>query len=291
MLTIGSHLSSSKGYLAMAKEAVRIGANTFQFFTRNPRGGRAKALDPEDVRAFADYAGRNGIGVILAHASYTLNPATVDLKLRKFMLETVADDLLRLESTPGNLYNIHPGSHVGRGAEAAIATIAETLDIVLEPEPSTTFLLETMSGHGSEVGGTFEELRAILDAAARGDRVGVCLDTCHVFAAGYDIVNDLDGVLRRFDKIVGLKRLRAIHLNDSMFGPGQHKDRHAKIGEGAIGLEAFGRIINHPDLRGIPFYLETPNDTDGWAAEIALLRGLYRKPEKSAGRSRKKRTD
>ena len=279
MLTIGSHLSSSKGYLAMAREAAGMNANTFQFFTRNPRGGRAKALDPGDVAAFLEFAKEHGIGPVLAHASYTLNPATADPKLRAFVLETIADDLGRLEHTPGNMYNIHPGSHTGRGVEAGIESIAQTLDTVLEPESRTAFLLETMSGHGSEVGGSFEELRAIIDASKYGKRLGVCLDTCHVFAAGYDIVKDLDGVLKHFDAVVGLGRLKAIHLNDSMFGPGQRKDRHAKIGEGEIGLDAFARIINHPALREIPFLLETPNDVRGWAEEIATLRGLYKEKE------------
>ena len=284
MLAIGCHLSSAKGYLAMGREAVRIGANTFQYFTRNPRGGRAKDIDPGDVAAYLDFAREHGIGTILAHAAYTLNPATSDARVRDFARRTMADDLVRLEHTPGNLYNFHPGSHVGAGPEKAVAAIAELLDEVLDAGIQTTVLLETMSGKGSEVGGTFEEIRAVIDAAKVGDRLGVCLDTCHVFDAGYDIVNDLDGVLKRFDRVVGLKRLRAVHLNDSLNPMGSRKDRHAKIGEGHIGREAFTRITNHPALRNIPFFLETPNDLDGYAREIADLKATYA----PAGHSRKR---
>lgn len=282
MLTIGSHLSSSKGYLAMGMEAVRIGANTFQFFLRNPRGGKAKELNPEDIAHFNGYAREHSLGPIMAHASYVLNPATADPKLQKFVRETIIDDLARLEHTPGNLYNIHPGGHGGRGVEAGIKAVAEMLDQAIDPGISSTFLLETMSGSGNELGGTFENLRAIIDASKRNKLLGVCLDTCHVLTAGYDIVNDLDSVLQHFDKVVGLKRLKAIHLNDSMFPLGSHKDRHAKIGEGEIGMKGFARIINHPALRELPFYLETPNDPDGWGREIATLRELYKDTGKKA---------
>lgn len=271
---IGCHLSSAKGYLAMGEEAVRIGADVFQFFTRNPRGGAAKAIDPVDIAAFLDFAGRKGIGPILAHAAYTLNPASTEAKVARFAREAMADDLVRLEHTPGALYNFHPGSHVGKGTDAGVAAVAATLDEVVPPGIKSTILLETMSGKGSEVGGVFEELRAIIDTAKAGKRLGVCLDTCHVFDAGYDIVNDLDGVLERFDRHLGLERLRAIHLNDSMNGLGSRKDRHAKLGEGNIGWDAIARVINHPALRDLPFYLETPNDLDGYAAEIAKLKTL-----------------
>ena len=275
MLKIGCHLSSSKGYLAMGKEAVKIGANTFQFFTRNPRGGKAKPLDLEDVAAYRAFAQEQGLFPILAHAPYTLNACAADEGLRTFARETMADDLARLEHIPGSLYNFHPGSHVKQGAETGIALIAEHLNAILTPEPSTTVLLETMAGKGSEVGRTFEELRSILDGVALDEKMGVCLDTCHVWDGGYDIVNDLDGVLTQFDKTVGFSRLRAVHINDSMNPLGAHKDRHAKIGGGHIGFEAFRRIINHPALRELPFILETPNDDAGWAREIAMLREAY----------------
>lgn len=275
MFKIGSHLSSSKGYLAMGKEAVRIGANTFQFFLRNPRGGRAKALDPADIANFNAYAKENGLGPVLAHASYVLNPATVDEKLKTFVHDTIADDLARLEHTPGNMYNIHPGTNTAKAAQPE-KTVAAMFDSVLEKTQHTTFLIETMSGHGNEVGGTFEQLKAVIDASHNKRRLGVCLDTCHVFAAGYDIVNDLEVVLAHFGKVVGLERLKAIHLNDSMFGLGEGKDRHAKIGEGKIGIDAFARIINHPALRDLPFFLETPNDNDGYRDEIALLKKHYK---------------
>ena len=275
MLTIGCHLSSAKGYLAMGKEAVGIGANTFQFFTRNPRGGAAKPVDEADIAAYRTFAEQNGLHRILAHAPYTLNACAADEGLRRFARDTMADDLHRLEAVPGCLYNFHPGSHVKQGAEAGIRHIAALLDEVLRLEQSTPVLLETMSGKGSEVGGTFAELRAIFDAVERQELLGVCLDTCHVFDAGYDIAGNLDDVLEEFDRTVGLGRLRAVHLNDGMNPLGSRKDRHAKIGEGAIGLEALARVINHPALRDLPFYLETPNDVPGYAREIALLRGLY----------------
>ncbi len=274
MLNIGCHLSSSKGFLAMGKTALAIGASTFQFFTRNPRGGAAKGVDPQDVAAFLALAGENGLGPFLAHAAYTLNPCSADAKTRNFALESMRDDLSRVELLPGNMYNFHPGSHVGQGIEAGIGLIVAQLDAVMRPDMKTTVLLETMAGKGSEVGSAFGELREIIDRVALPDRLGVCLDTCHVHDAGYDIVHDLDGVLQEFDEVIGLHRLRAVHLNDSLNPRGARKDRHACIGEGHIGLEAFGRIVNHPRLRGLPFYLETPNELPGYAREIALLRGL-----------------
>ena len=271
---IGCHLSSAGGYMAMGQTAVSIGANVFQFFTRNPRGGAAKPIDPADVAAFRDYAAEKGIGPILAHAPYTLNAAGAEERVREFAESTMRDDLKRLELTPGALYNFHPGSHVGQGAEAGVALIAGMLGRILAPEWQTTVLLETMSGKGSEVGRSFDELRAIIDATDGGDRLGVCLDTCHVWDGGYDIVGDLDGVLERFDAVLGISRLKAIHLNDSLNVRDAHKDRHACIGKGKIGLDALARVINHPTLRDLPFYLETPNDLDGYRAEIALLKSL-----------------
>lgn len=276
MLLIGCHLSASKGYLHMGKEALSLGGNTFQFFTRNPRGGAAKALDEKDVEAFNRLCREAGVPVILAHAPYTLNPCAKDPAIRKFAWDTFADDLRRLAYTPGSLYNLHPGSHVQQGAAEGIRLITEMLNALISPETPTTVLLETMAGKGSEVGRSFEELAAILDGVALKKKVGVCLDTCHVYDAGYDIVKDLDGVLARFDGIIGLEKLRAVHLNDSKNPFASHKDRHEKIGEGALGLSAFERIINHEKLRGLPFYLETPNEAAGYAREIALLRGLYR---------------
>ncbi|MFT4104954.1 MAG: deoxyribonuclease IV [Lacrimispora sp.] len=272
MLTIGCHLSSAKGYLAMGKEAVKIDANTFQFFTRNPRGTRAKAMNPEDVKRYLEFAKDHGISRILAHAPYTLNGCSADEHLRELAAETMRDDLERLEYTPGNCYNFHPGSHVGQGAEMGIGYIADMLNQVLTPELHTTVLLETMSGKGSEVGREFEELREILDRVERSDQMGVCLDTCHVWDGGYDIAGDLDGVLNRFDRVIGLSRLKAIHLNDSQNPLGAHKDRHAKIGEGFIGFEALKRVVSHPALKDLPFYLETPNELDGYAREIAMMR-------------------
>lgn len=274
MLNIGCHLSSAKGFLAMGQTALTIGASTFQFFTRNPRGGSAKAMDPDDVAAFRELARENALGPVLAHAAYTLNPCSADARTRTFALESMADDLARMEHLPGNMYNFHPGSHVGQGLEAGIGLIAAQLDAVMGPDMQTTVLLETMAGKGSEIGGTFRELRAIIDRARMPERLGVCLDTCHVHDAGYDIVHDLDGVLEEFDRIVGLERLRAIHLNDSLNPRGARKDRHARIGEGHIGLEAFARIVNHPCLRDLPFCLETPNELPGYAQEMALLRSL-----------------
>ena len=276
MLTIGCHLSSAKGYTAMAKEAEKIHANTFQFFTRNPRGARAKEINPEDVKIFHKKAKEQGIAQILAHAPYTLNACSADESVREFAVNIMRDDLQRMEYTPGNCYNFHPGSHVKQGPETGIAYIAQMLNELLKKDQSTTVLLETMAGKGSEVGRNFEELREILDRVELQEKMGVCLDTCHVYDAGYDIVTDLDGVLTEFDKVIGLNRLRAVHLNDSMFGLSSHKDRHARIGEGEIGLEALVRVINHPATEGIPFILETPNDDEGWTHEIALLRNEYK---------------
>ena len=276
MFTIGCHLSSAKGYLHMAKDAVSIDANTFQFFTRNPRGGRAKAIDPKDIAAFAAYAPEHGIERILAHAPYTLNPASDKQQTRDFALMVLAEDLGRMEETPHQLYNMHPGRAVGQPCEVAIAKIADALNQSLLPHQTTTLLLETMAGKGSEIGGTFEELAAIIAQVELESHVGVCLDTCHVWDAGYDIVGDLDGVLEEFDRVIGLDRLHAIHLNDSMNARGSHKDRHARIGEGEIGFKALAAVTNHPKLRDLPFYLETPNpDLAGYAEEIAALRRAH----------------
>lgn len=276
MFTIGCHLSSAKGYLHMAKDAVSIDANTFQFFTRNPRGGRAKAIDPKDIAAFAAYAPEHGIERILAHAPYTLNPASDKQQTRDFALMVLAEGLGRMEETPHQLYNMHPGSAVGQPREVAIAKIADALNQSLLPHQTTTLLLETMAGKGSEIGGTFEELAAIIAQVELESHVGVCLDTCHVWDAGYDIVGDLDGVLEEFDRVIGLDRLHAIHLNDSMNARGSHKDRHARIGEGEIGFKALAAVTNHPKLRDLPFYLETPNpDLAGYAEEIAALRRAH----------------
>ena len=277
-MKIGCHLSSAGGYLAMGQTAVSIGANVFQFFTRNPRGGAAKPIDRADVAAFLDYAAEHGIGPILAHAPYTLNAAGDSDRVRDFAESTMADDLKRLELTPGALYNFHPGSHVGQGAERGIELIASMLVRILSKmECSTTVLLETMAGKGSEVGRNFGEVRAIIDAAESGlgrKTLGVCLDTCHVWDGGYDIAGDLDGVLDAFDAEIGLDRLKAIHLNDSMNVLAAHKDRHAPIGKGKIGQDALAGVINHPKLRNLPFYLETPCDLDGYRREIALLKSL-----------------
>ena len=272
MLTLGCHLSASKGYLHMGREAAELGGNTFQFFTRNPRGGNAKELDLKDVAAFQAFARAHGIPVILAHAPYTLNGCSADEKVRDFAVRTMADDLRRMEATPGNLYNFHPGSHVGQGVETGISFIAEMLNTVLNPDMTTTVLLETMAGKGSEVGSRFEELREIIDRTEHREKLGVCLDTCHVNDAGYDIVHDLDGVLTQFDKVIGLERLKAVHVNDSKNPLGAHKDRHEKIGEGTLGVDAIIHVMTHPALREKPFYLETPNDLAGYAHEIALLR-------------------
>lgn len=271
---IGCHLSASKGYKAMGKQAIELGANTFAFFTRNPRGGSAKEIVEKDVEAFLEIARENNFGKLVAHAPYTMNACAEKENIRQLAFEMLADDLRRMEYTPGNYYNFHPGSHVGQGAEKGIEMIAEVLNTVLKPEQTTIVLLETMAGKGSEVGRNFEELREIIDRVELKDKLGVCLDTCHVWDAGYDIVNNLDGVIAEFDKVIGLDRLKAIHLNDSMNDMGSHKDRHQKIGEGNLGLEAIKRIINHPALKDKPFILETPNDEAGYAKEIELLRGL-----------------
>lgn len=272
MFTIGCHLSASKGYLAMAKQAVSIGANTFQFFTRNPRGGKAKEINEDDVKAFLEYSEEHGINRILAHAPYTLNACSADSGIREFAKNTMADDLKRMEYTPGNYYNFHPGSHVGQGVEVGIDFIAEMLNEILTKEQTTTVLLETMSGKGSEVGRNFEELKAIIDKVKLKDKLGVCLDTCHIWDGGYDVVNNLDGVLDEFDKIIGLEKLKAIHLNDSKNDLSSHKDRHEKIGEGKIGLDAISKIINNDRIKNLPFYLETPNEIDGYEREIELLK-------------------
>ncbi|MDB8774334.1 MULTISPECIES: deoxyribonuclease IV [unclassified Ruminococcus] len=275
MLYIGNHTSSSKGYAAMGRQIVKNGGNTFAFFTRNPRGGNAKAIDPADVAKFQEIAREHEFGKIVAHAPYTLNACAAKENLRDFARNTFLDDLKRMEATPGNYYNFHPGSHVGQGIEAGIQKIAEVLNAVLTEEQTTTVLLETMAGKGSEVGSHFQELRAIMDLVEKRDKLGICLDTCHVWDGGYDIVNDLDGVLTEFDRIIGLDHLKAIHLNDSLNPLGSHKDRHARIGEGQIGLDALVRVIRHPALEGKPFILETPNDDEGWTREIALLRERY----------------
>ena len=275
MLHIGCHLSCSNGYLAMGKQATALGADTFQFFTRNPRGGSVKPFDAEDAAALVAYMQENAFAPVLAHAPYTLNACAADASIRDFARRTMREDLERLAHIPNAMLNFHPGSHVKQGAETGVRLIAQMLDEVYTPDMPTTVLLETMSGKGSEVGRNFEELRAIMDACKAGDRLGVCMDTCHVYDAGYDIVHDLDGVLEAFDRVVGLSRLRAIHLNDSKNPFASHKDRHEKIGEGSIGLEAMTRIINHPQLRHLPFYLETPNELPGYAQEIALLRARY----------------
>ena len=275
MLKIGCHLSASGGYMHMGKEILSIGGNTFQFFTRNPRGGSAKPVDEADAAAFRAFAKENGIEVILAHAPYTLNGCSADPGIRDFAARTMADDLRRIEYVPGNLYNFHPGSHVGQGTEIGITMIAAMLNAILTEDLHTTVLLETMAGKGSEVGGRFEELREILDRVERKDKMGVCMDTCHVNDAGYDIVNDLDGVLSEFDRVIGLGKLKAVHINDSKNPLGAHKDRHEKIGEGTLGMEAILRVMRHEALRDLPFYLETPNELDGYEREIRMLKERY----------------
>ncbi|WP_182185907.1 deoxyribonuclease IV [Pectinatus frisingensis] len=275
MLNIGNHISAAGGFLAMGKEAVSLDANVFAFFTRNPRGGRAKKIDEEDITKFNAFCRENNIIKLVAHAPYTLNACSGRENIRQFAKETMADDLKRMEYVPDNYYNFHPGSHVGQGVQIGIRQIAECLNVILLPEQRTTVLLETMAGKGTEIGRSFEEIRAIIDKVLLQDKIGVCLDTCHVFDGGYDIVNDLDGVVQQFDNIIGLHRLKAIHLNDSKNSMGSHKDRHEKIGAGNIGLKALTGVINHPKLRHLPFILETPNDHDGYAGEIAMLREKY----------------
>lgn len=276
MLHIGCHLSTSKGYQHMGKEALQIGANTFQFFTRNPRGGKAKAIDEQDIAGLRALIEENKFAKLLAHAPYTLNACSADERNRKFAIEMLSDDLVRMEYLPHNLYNFHPGSHVKQGVEVGVTFIAQMLNQILKPEQTTTVLLETMAGKGSEIGQSFEELQQILSRVDLVDKMGVCLDTCHIYDAGYDIVNDLDGVLAEFDRVIGLDKLYAIHLNDSINPFRSHKDRHAKIDGGFIGLEAITRVINHPQLRHLPFFLETPNELDGYAQEIKLLHSVYK---------------
>ena len=276
MLNIGCHLSSSKGFLHMGREAVELGANTFQFFTRNPRGGKAKDIELSDAQGLIELLNKNNFSQILAHAPYTMNVCSKDEGIREFARDIMADDLRRMEYIPNNLYNFHPGSHVGQGVEKGIAFIANALNQTLWADMKTTVLLETMAGKGTEIGRSFEELREIIDRVELSDKMGICLDTCHVHDAGYDIVNDLDAVLTKFDNIIGLKRLKALHINDSKNVLESHKDRHEKIGDGYIGLEAFVRIINHPALKHLPMLLETPNDLNGYAKEIALLKSQYR---------------
>ena len=275
MLNIGCHLSTTKGYENMGKEALKIGANTFQYFTRNPRGGKAKDINEKDILALRKLMEENNFAKILAHAPYTLNGCSADESTREFASEMMADDLERLKYLPTSLYNFHPGSHVKQGVDVGINYIVEMLNKVLKPEHTTIVLLETMAGKGTEVGRTFEEIAEIISRVELKEKMGVCLDTCHVYDAGYDIVNDLDGVLEEFDRIIGLDRLHAIHLNDSKNPFKSHKDRHEKIGEGEIGFEAIKRIINHPKLRNIPFFLETPNELDGYAKEIEMLKAAY----------------
>ncbi len=275
MLYIGCHLSAAKGYKDMGKQALKINANTFAFFTRNPRGGSAKAINQSDIDAFMEIYNENKFGKLVAHAPYTMNACAADEKIREFALNAMKDDIKRMEYTPNNYYNFHPGSHVKQGAEVGIKLISEQLNNVITAEQSTIILLETMAGKGSEVGRNFEEIRKIIDNVELNDKLGVCLDTCHVWDGGYDIVNNLDGVLEEFDRIIGLERLKAVHLNDSLNPLGAHKDRHAKIGEGYIGLDALINVINHPYLKELPFILETPNDLEGYAKEIEILRKNY----------------
>ena len=275
MLHIGCHLSAAKGFLHMGQEALALGADTFQFFTRNPRGGNAKEISEQDVADFLGFHTKHHFFTLLAHAPYTINPCSDNPSTREFAELTMRDDLMRMEYIPNNLYNFHPGSHVGQGVENAINLISDMLNRVLFAQQKTTVLLETMSGKGSEVGSTFEELRAIIDRVELSEKIGVCLDTCHVYSAGYDIVHHLDNVLSQFDKVIGLSRLKAIHLNDSMMPFNSHKDRHEKIGQGTIGADALIRLINHPALRHLPFLLETPNELDGYAQEIKFLKENY----------------
>ncbi|MCR4662784.1 MAG: deoxyribonuclease IV [Endomicrobiaceae bacterium] len=275
MLSIGCHLSASNGYTAMAKQAIEIGANTFQFFTRNPRGFKAKDIDEQDVKDFLEIIKENKFAEILAHAPYTLNPCSADKRVRELAKEIFIDDLKRMEYTPNNMYNFHPGSHVGQGIDTGIKIIADTLNEVLKKEQTTTVLLETMSGKGSEIGSKFEELKQIIDLIELKDKIGVCLDTCHIYDGGYDIVNNLDEVINEFDKVIGLEKLKAIHLNDTKNPFASHKDRHEKIGEGHLGIDAISKVINHPKLKNLPFYLETPNEIEGYAKEIKMLKEAY----------------
>ncbi len=272
MFKIGCHLSASKGYVHMAKEILSIGGNTFQFFTRNPRGGTAKELDKNDIDKFNEMAKVEGIPIVLAHAPYTINVCSADEKIRRFGIETMKDDILRLDLLDNAMYNFHPGSHVNQGVDVGIQFIIDALNEIISENQRTLVLLETMAGKGSEVGRSFEEIKRIIDGVKHNEKLGVCLDTCHVYDAGYDVVNNLDGVLDEFDKIIGLDRLKAIHLNDSKNPFESHKDRHEKIGEGSIGVDAFERIINNDRLKNLPFYLETPNELDGYKKEIEILK-------------------
>ncbi len=276
MFKIGCHLSSVKGYLHMGREIISLGGNTFQFFTRNPRGGAAKPLDTEDIENYNKFADDNGIDTILAHAPYTLNCASPDHKKREFAYEVFKEDIARLELVKGAMYNFHPGSHVGQGADKGIELIADILNSVIKPEQKTLVLLETMAGKGTEIGRNFTELRRIIDKVELSDKIGVCIDTCHIYDGGYDIVNSLEGVLEEFDRLIGIEKLKAVHINDSKNPFASHKDRHEKIGEGSIGTAAFEHIINNRYLRELPFYLETPNDLDGYRKEIDLLKNLYK---------------
>ena len=272
---IGCHLSSSNGYLAMGREIVSIGGNTFQFFTRNPRGGQSKPLDLNDIALYNDFAKENGIEYVVAHAPYTMNLCSQDERTREFALMVLEDDLMRLEYVNNVLYNFHPGSHVGQGFEVGVKYIIDALNSVIKKGQKTTVLLETMAGKGSEIGRNFGEIKYIIDHVELKEHIGVCLDTCHVFDGGYDLINHLDEVIDEFDRVIGLSYLRAVHLNDSMNGLGSHKDRHQKIGEGSLGLETIKKIITHPKLKHLPFVLETPNEIEGYEREIALLRSIY----------------
>lgn len=274
MIKIGCHLSVSKGFAKMAEEALSINADTLQFFSRNPRGSKAKDIDEKDVEKFLKICKEHNFGKIIAHAPYTLNPCSKDEKVREFALQTMADDLKRLEILGGVFYNFHPGSHVGQGSDEGIRLITETINKAAKKEYSTTILLETMAGKGTEIGRNFEELKKIIDGVEEGIKIGVCMDTCHVFDGGYDIVNNLDGILAEFDKIIGLEYLKALHLNDSMNPMGSHKDRHQKIGEGYVGIKTFENIVNNKFLKELPMCLETPNDIDGYRKEIDILRSL-----------------
>lgn len=278
MIYIGNHVSISKGYLAMGKAEKKLGGNTFAFFTRNPRGGNGKAQNPEDVSALRQFVQENHFGKLVAHAPYTMNLCSAKEEVREFSENVFREDLEKMEALPGQFFNFHPGSHLKQGYAAAAEQIAGTLNRILTAEQTTTVLLETMAGKGTEVGGTFEEIRGILDQVEHREKMGVCLDTCHVWDAGYDIVNDLDGVLEAFDAVIGLQYLYAVHLNDSKNACGSHKDRHEKIGEGQIGQDALLSVVRHPKLQGRPFILETPNDDAGYAAEIALVREVMSGP-------------
>lgn len=273
-MIVGPHMTISKGFESAALEAVKIGANTFQYFTRNPRGGKAKALDLEDLKAYENIAKAHDFGQIMAHGAYTMNMCSKDPKVRAFALGLLRDDLERIQAIPNTLYVFHPGSHTGQGLDVGIAYIVDALNQVIFDETEAIICLETMSGKGSEVGADFESLKAIINGVRHKEKLGVCFDTCHLYSAGYDIVNDLEGVLDAFDQIVGLEYLKAIHLNDSMMAFASHKDRHEKIGQGSLGLEAIRRIVRHPKLRHLPFYLETPNDLEGYEGEISLLRSM-----------------